>query len=89
MVCSIRQASRSAVWGSTPAATSWRGMNMEHKKVILLFTGTTWLRSWYFLFHQFFHGDKVHKIVGGADVLSALSATLVGGFNVDAFNKLS
>ena len=24
MVCSIRQASRSAVWGSTPAATSWR-----------------------------------------------------------------
>lgn len=32
MVCSIRQASRSAVWGSTPAATSWRVKNSVFRR---------------------------------------------------------
>ena len=54
-----------------------------HKKVILLFAGTAWLWSCRFLFQQFFHGDKAHKVVGDADALSALSAALVGGFDVD------
>ncbi|HIY16028.1 MAG TPA: hypothetical protein H9839_01710, partial [Candidatus Intestinimonas stercorigallinarum] len=33
-------------------------MGGGHKKVILLFAGTAWLRSCRFLFHQFVHGDK-------------------------------
>ena len=59
------------------------------KKVILLFAGTAWLWSCRFLFQQFFHGDKAHKVVGDADALSALSAALVGGFDVDTLDKLS
>ena len=51
-----------------------------HKKVILLFAGTAWLRSCRFLLHQF---------IGNADTLSALSAALVGGFDVDTLDKLS
>ena len=38
-----------------------------HKKVILSFTEMTWLLSCCFLFHQFFHGDKSHKVIGNVD----------------------
>lgn len=58
-----------------------------HKKVILLFAGTAWLRSCRFLFHQFVHGDKAHKVIGDADTLSALPAALVRRFDVDALDK--
>ena len=38
-----------------------RGRMAEgHKKVILPFAGTAWLRSCRSLFHQFFHRDKAH-----------------------------
>ena len=60
-----------------------------HKKVILLFAGTAWLRSCRFLFYQFLHGDKAHKVIGDADTLSALPAALVGDFDVDTLDKLS
>ena len=60
-----------------------------HKKVILLFAGTALLRSCRFLFHQFFLEDKAHKDIGNANALSALSAVLVGGFDVDPLDKLS
>lgn len=47
-----------------------------HKKVILLFAGTAWLRSCRFLFHQLIHGDKSHKVIGNADILPACLACL-------------
>ena len=62
-------------------------MARGHKKVILLFAGTAWLRSCRFLFHQFVHGDKAHKVIGDADALSALPAALVRRFDIDAFDK--
>ena len=43
-----------------------------HKKVISYFSGTAWLRSCRFLFQQFFHGDKSHKVIENANVLSLL-----------------
>ena len=58
-----------------------------HKKVILLFAGTAWLWSCRFLFHQFVHGDKAHKVIRDADALSALPAALVRRFDVDALDK--
>lgn len=64
-------------------------MDGAHKKVRLRFAGTAWLLLCRFLFHQFFHGNKAHKVIGDADVQSALSAALVGGFDVDTLNKLS
>ena len=42
-----------------------------------------------FLFHQFSHGDKAHKVTGDADALSALPAALVRSFDADAFDKFS
>ena len=77
---------------SIPKSTSKKRAALTgggHKKVILLFAGTAWLWSCRFLFQQFFHGDKAHKVVGDADALSALSAALVGGFDVDTLDKLS
>ena len=65
-----------------------RQMAGGHKKVILLFAGTAWLRSCRFLFHQFVHGDKAHKVIGDSDALSALPAALVRRFDVDALDKL-
>ena len=59
-----------------------------HKKVILLFAGTAWLWSCRFLFHQFVHRDKTHKVIRDADALSALPAALVRCFDVDALDKL-
>lgn len=32
---------------------------------------------------------KAHKVIGDADALSALSAALVGGIDVDTLDKLS
>ena len=58
-----------------------------HKKVISYFVGTAWLRSRRFLFQQFFHGDKAHKVIGNADALMPLAAGLVRGFNVDRLDK--
>ena len=40
-----------------------------------------------FLFLQFFHGDKAHKVIGNADALMPLAAGLVRGFNVDCLDK--
>ena len=48
-------------------------MGGGHKKVILLFAGTAWLRSRRFLFQQFFLGDKAHKVIGNADALMPLT----------------
>ena len=59
-----------------------------HKKVILLFAGTAWLRSCRFLFHQLVHGDKSHKVVRDANVLPPFAAALVRRFNVDRIHKL-
>ena len=59
-----------------------------HKKVISVFAGTAWLRSCRFLFHQFVHRDKTHKVIRDADALSALPAALVRCFDVDALDKL-
>lgn len=60
----------------------------SHKKVISYFSGTAWLQSRRFLFQQFFHGDKSHKVIGNADALMPLAAGLVRGFNVDRLDKL-
>lgn len=73
---------------SVPKPSDSRIMAGGHKKVILLFAGTAWLRSCRFLFHQFVHRDKAHKVIGDADALSALPAALVRRFDVDAFDKL-
>ena len=63
------------------------GMVGGHKKVISYFLGNGWLRSRRFLFQQFFHGDKAHKVIGNADALMPLAAGLVRGFNVDCLDK--
>ena len=63
-------------------------MDGGRKKVISFFEGTAWLRACRFLFHQFFHRDKAHKVIGNADVLPPLAAALVRGFNVDRLYKL-
>ena len=55
-----------------------RQMAGGHKKVILLFAGTAWLRSCRFLFHQLIQRDKAHKVIGNADVLPPFAAALVG-----------
>lgn len=64
-------------------------MRRGRNKVISYFAETAWLRSCRFLFHQFFHGDKAHKIIENADILLPFAVALVGGFDVDAFDKLS
>lgn len=40
-----------------------------------------------FLIHQFIQRDKTHKVIGDADVLPPLAATLVGSFNIHSLNK--
>ena len=49
----------------------------DHKKVILLFAGTAWLRSCRFLLHQLVHGNKAHKVIGNTDTLPPFAAALV------------
>ena len=58
-----------------------------HKKVILSFAGTAWLRSCRFLFHQLVHGDKSYKVIGDADTLPPFAAALVWRLNVDRLHK--
>ena len=63
-------------------------MRGGHKKVISYFLRNGVASVTPFLFQQFFHGDKAHKVIGNADALMPLATGLVRGFNVDCLDKL-
>ena len=59
-----------------------------HKKVISVFAGTAWLRSCRFLFHQFVHGDKAHKVIGNVEGSAHATYVLgIGGVSKRAIKE--